>query len=290
MTRVIAGPRRTALLPAILSMLLSVQPASAGEDIERARRCVAELFCIETVTSRQTLELWLESLTSQDLTVAVELVLLGTETQSHRRKAVLGTPARRRLFALPAQGKERPLFRWTFSFHPGHRPRSHDDTTVYRLPYASGRSFTVIQGPDSAFSHHGRDRYAVDWGLPEDTLVRAARGGRVIGLYQGATESGTSGEDLGRDNFVWIEHDDGTVGWYAHFQPRGLLVRHGERLEPGAPLGRAGASGYASAPHLHFQVSTPSLGDQAYETLPVRFDLGAERVGTPLEGTAYRAR
>lgn len=276
------------LLAALFGLvpLGAVSPASAAAS---ERDCIAALFCIETVQAPGRLELWLEGLGDRPLTVAVELVLLGAETQRHRHKAVLRSPARRRLFALPVADPGRALFRWSFSFHPGQHPQAHDDATVYRLPYGPGSRFRVIQGPDSGFTHRGRDRHGIDWALPQGTLVRAARGGRVIGRYQDAAPGGASGEHLGRDNFVWIEHDDGTVGWYAHLKRNSLLVAQGDRVEAGAPLGRAGASGFASEPHLHFQVSTPSHGEDAYETLPVVFELGPGRVGTPAQGETYPA-
>ena len=279
--------RSSAWLCALLIPLLAQQaPADA---VEPDRRCTAGLFCIETVTRPTTLELWLETLTAQELTIAVEWVLLGGDTQRLQTRRESGAAERRRLFAVTRPAGAHPPHRWSFSFHPGHRPRRHDDRAVYRLPYGTGQAYAVIQGVDGSFSHRGKDRYAIDWGLPPGTLVRAARGGRVIGLYQEAEAGGTGVEDLGRDNFVWIEHDDGTVGWYAHFQADSLLVRRGQRVEAGVGLGRSGASGYASGPHLHFHVSTPSPGAAAYRSLPVRFDLGDE-VTTPIEGRLYEAR
>ena len=279
--------RRSAWLCALLILLIPQQAGadSAGSD----RRCTAGLFCIETVTRPTSLELWLETLTAQALTIAVEWVLLGDETQRLQGRRESGAVERLRLFAVPRPAGAHPPHRWSFSFHPGHRPRRHDDRAVYRLPYGASQAYAVIQGVDGDFSHRGKDRYALDWGLPQGTLVRAARGGRVIGLYQGAEAGGTGFEDLGRDNFVWIEHDDGTIGWYAHFQAGSLLVRRGQRVAAGAGLGRSGASGYASGPHLHFHVSTPSPGAAAYRSLPVRFDLGDE-VATPRQGRLYEAR
>src|SRR5580765_7724281 len=55
-------------------------------------------------------------------------------------------------------------------------PRASPATNqLYRLPFASGSSFPVVQGKDGVFSHSGQDRFAIDFGMPEGTPVLAAR-------------------------------------------------------------------------------------------------------------------
>ncbi len=74
--------------------------------------------------------------------------------------------------------------------------RGHTDS----LPYASGKSYRVIQGFDSRFSHSGVEQFAVDFRMAEGTPVHAAREGVVT--HQRRWLVGIAG------------NDDATVGVY----------------------------------------------------------------------------
>jgi murein DD-endopeptidase MepM/ murein hydrolase activator NlpD len=56
----------------------------------------------------------------------------------------------------------------------------------------------------------------------------------------------------GWGRLVTIEHSSGTRTFYAHLSRVG--VRPGQRVEAGQRIGRVGASGGATGPHLHFEV------------------------------------
>ena len=73
------------------------------------------------------------------------------------------------------EGRYRYFFEWTV----GDKDAVHDDDHLYALPYASGKSYRVLQGYGSRFSHTGLEAYAVDFDMPEGTPVHAARGGVV---------------------------------------------------------------------------------------------------------------
>lgn len=75
--------------------------------------------------------------------------------------------------------------------------------------------------------------------------VLAARAGRVMSV----------GWIRGYGQQVTIEHADGYKTRYAHM--KSVNVDLGQRVELGHSIGRVGATGRASAPHLHFEVITP---------------------------------
>ena len=145
------------------------------------------------------------------------------------------------------------------------KPAEH----VYELPYPPGRAYRLDQGFDGAFSHRGR--CALDFALPAGALVTAARGGEVVKAI-GTHEGGGAEERFrGLANRVWILHADGTFGCYAHFRAGGLKVEVGQIVKVGAPLGEAGATGYAQGPHLHFEVRVARRGKSQADTIPVQF-------------------
>jgi len=89
-----------------------------------------------------------------------------------------------------------------------------------------------------AYRHRGLDIAA-----PEGTPVRAAAGGVV---------------SLADDSFVLhgqtviIDHGHGISTLYLHLSQ--LAVEDGERVSRGQMIGRVGATGVATGPHLHFAV------------------------------------
>ena len=126
---------------------------------------------------------------------------------------------------------------------------------AYRLPFDDARP-RVGQAPQGRFSHDDEEnRDAVDFALPEGTLVLAAREGTVMQIQDGFLGNGQDRErDGGRANFIRVLHSDGSMALYGHLQAGGMRVRRGQAVGAGQPLGLSGNSGYSSAPHLHFVV------------------------------------
>lgn len=102
-----------------------------------------------------------------------------------------------------------------------------------------------VAGPYSdLFGPRGRRFHTgIDYPAARGTPVTAAATGRV-------TFAGWSVGGWGR--LVAIEHSSGTRTLYAHLSRVG--VRAGQRVEVGQRIGRVGASGHATGPHLHFEV------------------------------------
>ena len=107
-----------------------------------------------------------------------------------------------------------------------------DQRAVYRLPYENGNSFFISQAAGGPIStHDGEDsRFAVDFTMPENTPVVAAREGLVIASESSHRRGGTNPALMSLANFVSILHADQTVATYAHLAPGGIRVRPGDRV------------------------------------------------------------
>jgi murein DD-endopeptidase MepM/ murein hydrolase activator NlpD len=133
----------------------------------------------------------------------------------------------------------------------------------YRLPWPAGQIHFCAQSNRGIVSHRGWEEYAYDFLMPVGSDVCAARGGVVLRVVVGHDGHGLHMPN----NFIAIDHGDGTTGWYLHLQKGGSLVEVGERVRQGQTIARSGHVGRSLAPHLHFQVT-----DSARQsTLPVSF-------------------
>jgi murein DD-endopeptidase MepM/ murein hydrolase activator NlpD len=106
-----------------------------------------------------------------------------------------------------------------------------------RLARPSGAAIGDGFGPRGNRFHTGLD-FEARFG----SSVRAAAGGRVafVGWFDGY------------GNLVVVHDGLGVSTWYAHLSS--FAVRRGEQLGTGALIGRVGATGDATGPHLHFEV------------------------------------
>jgi murein DD-endopeptidase MepM/ murein hydrolase activator NlpD len=102
-----------------------------------------------------------------------------------------------------------------------------------------------VTGPlGSPFGPRGfRFHAGIDLVAAAGTPVAAAASGIVT--YAGYLDGGWG-------NLVVITHSSGVQTFYAHLSQIGTSV--GQRVTAGTPIGRVGATGDATGPHLHFEV------------------------------------
>jgi murein DD-endopeptidase MepM/ murein hydrolase activator NlpD len=82
----------------------------------------------------------------------------------------------------------------------------------------------------------------VDYGAPQGTPVRA--------IGDGVVEF--AGWQNGYGNVIHIDHSGDRSTVYAHLSR--IEVTKGQRVEQGATIGAVGQTGWATGPHLHFEV------------------------------------
>jgi len=89
---------------------------------------------------------------------------------------------------------------------------------------------------------HGRMHNGIDFAAATGTPVYATADGRVS----------FAGTQRGYGQIVCIEHANGYSSCYAHLSR--FEVREGQWVRQGDAIGRVGATGNATGPHLHYEI------------------------------------
>lgn len=120
------------------------------------------------------------------------------------------------------------------------------DPTATPPPRAARRFGWPLQGRLlSSFGAKGGGRYndGINIAAGAGSIVRAAENGIIA--YAG-------NELRGYGNLLLVRHADGWISAYAHIGD--FLVRRGQVVKRGQPIGRVGSSGAVNRPQLHFEL------------------------------------
>jgi murein DD-endopeptidase MepM/ murein hydrolase activator NlpD len=90
--------------------------------------------------------------------------------------------------------------------------------------------------------HRARAHRGVDYGAPMGAEVVSVASGRVLSVTS----------DAANGRMVRVRHASGYVSHYLHLSAFGAGIRAGAAIEQGQTIGRVGASGLATGPHLHY--------------------------------------
>ena len=178
-------------------------------------------------------------------------------------------------------------FNYRYYWEYGGRRDSTTNDADYAMPFGPGR-YVVMQGPRGSYSHFAGSgsENAIDWAVPEGTVVLAAREGRVVGVREDSTFSGTDPKFKPLANYVIIKHADGTFADYHHLQRDGALVKLGDEVKVGQRIGLSGNTGYSTKPHLHFAVFQAINGKKVL-SLPFRLKTDRGVFTEFIRGQAY---
>jgi murein DD-endopeptidase MepM/ murein hydrolase activator NlpD len=161
-------------------------------------------------------------------------------------------------------------------------PRKEALQTRLSLPFTTGKSYGIIQAYDGAYSHSEKySKYAIDFALKSGDTVCAADDGVVVGVIKDYKHGGSDKKWAEYANYITLYHpQSGLYTQYVHLKYNGALVKLGDAVKRGQPIGLSGKTGWTDVAHLHFNVlmAVP----RGLVSVPVKFD-GA------IEGVALQA-
>jgi len=154
---------------------------------------------------------------------------------------------------------KRPTVRVATVSRPTTTTRSTSRSTVKPPPRYSGGAFAwPAAGYISQYFHYGHP--AIDIAGNYGTPIRAAARGKV--LFAGWKNNGGGYQ-------VWIAHGSGLYTTYNHMSS--VAVSGGRRVGRGTFIGRIGTSGWATGPHLHFEVWRGGIWNGGTRVNPLGF-------------------
>jgi murein DD-endopeptidase MepM/ murein hydrolase activator NlpD len=127
--------------------------------------------------------------------------------------------------------------------------------------YSGGAMRWPVIGGDnyiSQYFHYGH--YAIDIAADYGSKVVSAAPGKVI--FAGWKSNGGGYQ-------VWISHGSGIFTTYNHMSA--ITASRGENVSRGEQVGRIGASGLATGPHLHFEVWSGRVWDGGTRVNPLKY-------------------
>lgn len=103
-------------------------------------------------------------------------------------------------------------------------------------------------------------------------------------------EIGQTNEQQPAGNYVIIEHAYDEFSFLAHFKEGSILVKPGDHVYAGQPIGRCGNSGNSSEPHIHFHVMNGADYEIA-KSIRIRFTDRFEPVqGSAVNSVSYETK
>jgi murein DD-endopeptidase MepM/ murein hydrolase activator NlpD len=140
--------------------------------------------------------------------------------------------------------------------------------TFLRTPVNFRRITSVFGLREHPIFGTWRNHTGTDYAAPMGTPVRSIGDGVVVSV----------GDRGGYGNVIDVRHSNGLVSRYGHLSRFARGLRAGTRVKMGETIGYVGMTGWATGPHLHFEIRVNGVAHDPKVALK-------NRTGDPLSGS-----
>jgi murein DD-endopeptidase MepM/ murein hydrolase activator NlpD len=151
---------------------------------------------------------------------------------------------------LALSGGTNPLEAIAFDSHGSSTAQYYDASGMslraafLRAPVAFRRISSIFGKRKHPIFGQWRNHTGTDYAAPAGTPVRAIGDGIVV----------FAGRKGGYGNVIDIRHRNGMTSRYGHMRNFAKGMRRGMRVTMGSTIGYVGSTGWATGPHLHFEI------------------------------------
>ena len=246
---------------------------------------------LEAVENKGYISIYIENLNPYTITLNIKEKIRNFDYNSLLKKEFpLKSHVKKEYMRLyKKRGAIKLSYSFSYTWIIGSIDAVHDDSHIYRLPFAKSTSHRVTQGYNGKYTHKGHSQYAIDFGMNIGTKVYAVRDGVVAKLKEDSNKGGIGRKFSKYGNYVTIEHSDSTFATYYHLKKNGVVPRVGDKIQKGDFIAYSGNTGYSSGPHLHLAVFKASSATRT-KTIPIQFLTEKGVLKTPIQGLFYTAK
>ena len=171
---------------------------------------------------------------------------MNCNVSNETRRYFVTAPTARLLTLKPTDPTRGIGYNYSWYHVPGRVDPKFDSTFVYRMPCRTDRPVRIN---DTIYIQNRRTKAlekrhsGTTFYLEEGDTVYAMRRGIVteIELPKPSEQPPAKGRFFSKRVQITVEHPDGTIAEYINFDPDHLLVKAGQRVLPGTPLGLVGS-------------------------------------------------
>jgi murein DD-endopeptidase MepM/ murein hydrolase activator NlpD len=133
-----------------------------------------------------------------------------------------------------------------------------DSSFTYLLPSGPGKEVQAYEmtGSDKSSAESGqlRNLYVLRIKMRPGDTIYAARRGLVTEVEDQDGSNDAGGASAGRENYIEIIHADCSFGHYGILRKNSALVKPGQAVKPGQPIGLVGGDQYGRGSDVRFSV------------------------------------
>lgn len=167
-------------------------------------------------------------------------------------------PGRTNLFKLTKENMDKSVqFKYTTNFNKGCIHPNVDTNFTYLLPIAPGKeaqAYELTNAGNKNVDPASKNWYVIRLKMKPGDTICAARRGVVCEIEDNSNLNDSGVSSVGHENYLEIAQADCSIGHYGVLRKNSTLVKLGQTVEAGQPIGLVGGDKYGRGSDVRFSV------------------------------------